>query len=77
MLVDAFHCIPVHLAWTSWKMEETGTCINFMASTYVNGFVNIAVDVIMVSMPVYEVVQLKLSHRRKIGVAMMFGMGLL
>ncbi|EFR03174.1 integral membrane protein [Nannizzia gypsea CBS 118893] len=77
ILVDAFHCIPVHLAWTSWRMEETGTCIDFMTSTYVNGFVNIVVDTIMVSMPVYEVVKLKLDHRKKVGVAVMFGMGLL
>ncbi|EFE36876.1 uncharacterized protein ARB_04403 [Trichophyton benhamiae CBS 112371] len=77
ILVDAFHCVPVHLAWTSWKMEETGTCINFMTSTYVNGFVNIAVDTVMVTMPIYEVVKLKLSRRKKVGVAVMFGMGLL
>ncbi|GBF64615.1 hypothetical protein TMEN_7331 [Trichophyton mentagrophytes] len=77
ILVDTFHCIPVHLAWTSWKMDETGTCINFMTSTYVNGFVNIAVDTVMVTMPIYEVVKLKLSRRKKVGVAVMFGMGLL
>ncbi|EGE05596.1 integral membrane protein [Trichophyton equinum CBS 127.97] len=77
ILVDTFHCIPVHLAWTSWKMDETGTCINFMTSTYVNGFVNIAVDTLMVTMPIYEVVKLKLSRRKKVGVAVMFGMGLL
>ncbi|KAF3481394.1 uncharacterized protein GIQ15_04153 [Arthroderma uncinatum] len=77
ILVDAFHCIPVHLAWTAWKMDETGKCIDFITATYVNGFVNITVDTIMVSMPIYEVLKLKLSHRRKIGVALMFGMGLL
>ncbi|KAK2841687.1 hypothetical protein FQN49_006010 [Arthroderma sp. PD_2] len=77
ILVDAFNCIPVHLSWTAWKREETGKCINFMVATYVNGFVNITVDTIMVSMPVYEVIKLKLSIRKKIGVALMFGMGLL
>ncbi|EEQ32309.1 uncharacterized protein MCYG_05128 [Microsporum canis CBS 113480] len=77
ILVDAFHCVPIHLSWTAWKMEETGRCINFMTATYINGFVNITVDAIMVSMPVYEVVKLKLSHRKKVGVALMFGMGLL
>ncbi|KAJ5204011.1 uncharacterized protein N7498_004890 [Penicillium cinerascens] len=76
ILVDSFHCIPVHLAWTGWEHEESGKCINFITSTFVNGFVNIAVDVIMVMMPMWEVLKLTLSFRKKLGVAVMFGMGL-
>jgi hypothetical protein len=49
--------------------------IDFITSTFVNGFVNIAVDTVMVSMPVYEVLKLKLSRRKRMGVAVMFGMG--
>lgn len=77
ILVDSFHCIPVHLAWTGWENIESGRCINFITSTFVNGFVNIAVDVIMVMMPMYEVFKLRLSLRKKMGVAIMFGMGLI
>ena len=77
ILVDSFHCIPVHLAWTGWENIESGRCINFITSTFVNGFVNIAVDVIMVMMPMYEVFKLRLSLRKKMGVAIMFGMGLM
>lgn len=57
-------------------MEEQGTCINFIASTFANGFVNIVVDTVMVIMPVYEVSRLNLSVQKKIGVAVMLGMGL-
>lgn len=77
ILVDSFHCIPVHLAWTGWENPEAGKCIDFIASTYANGIVNIAVDTIMVFMPMYEVLKLKLSLRKKIGVAVMFAMGLM
>lgn len=76
ILTDSFHCIPVHLAWTGWAMEDQGTCINFVASTFANGFVNIVVDTVMVIMPVYEVSRLNLSAQKKIGVAVMLGMGL-
>lgn len=76
ILTDSFHCIPVHLAWTGWAMEEQGTCINFIASTFANGFVNIVVDTVMVIMPVYEVSRLNLSVQKKVGVAVMLGMGL-
>ena len=57
-------------------MEEQGTCINFIASTFANGGVNIVVDTIMVIMPVYEVLKLNLSVQKKIGVAVMFAAGL-
>jgi len=57
-------------------MEEQGTCIDFIASTFANGFVNIAVDTVMVVMPVYEVLKLNLSLQKKIGVAVMLAAGL-
>jgi hypothetical protein len=76
MLLDSFHCIPVHLAWTQWEGLEQGKCINFIAATYANGIVNIIVDVVMVGMPIYEVSKLNLSQRKKIGVAVMFASGL-
>lgn len=76
ILADSFHCIPVHLAWTGWENEEQGKCINFVTSTFANGYVNIAVDTVMVIMPVYEVLKLNLSFRKKLGVAVMFAAGL-
>jgi hypothetical protein len=76
IFVDSFHCVPVHLAWTGWQQNEEGKCVDFIAATFVNGFVNIAVDVVMVIMPVYEVLKLNLSLRKKIGVAVMFAAGL-
>ena len=77
ILVDSLHCIPVHLAWTQWEGLEQGRCINFINSTFANGFVNIAVDIVMVIMPIYEVMKLNLSSRKKVGVGLMFAMGLL
>ncbi|OJI83486.1 hypothetical protein ASPFODRAFT_60957 [Aspergillus luchuensis CBS 106.47] len=76
VLTDSFRCIPVHLAWTQWEGLETGRCVDFIAVTFANAFVNIAVDIIMVLMPVYEVTKLNLSARKKLGVSVMFAMGL-
>lgn len=58
------------------QAQNQGKCIDFTKSTFANGFVNIAVDAIMVSMPVYKVVQLKLSWKKRIGVVIMFAVGL-
>lgn len=76
MMTDSLRCIPVHLSWTGWLAEEEGKCVDFMTVTFVNAFVNIAVDTAMVLMPVYEISKLNLSARKKAGVSVMFAMGL-
>ncbi|RHZ61812.1 uncharacterized protein CDV56_107452 [Aspergillus thermomutatus] len=76
VLVDSLRCNPVHLAWDGWTGEEPGKCIDFTSATFANAFVNIAVDTVMVLMPVYEIVKLNLSGRKKLGVGVMFAMGL-
>ncbi|RJE18617.1 integral membrane protein [Aspergillus sclerotialis] len=73
---DAFRCQPIHLAWTGWENAEPGKCINFNQSTIANAFVNIIVDAAMVVMPMYEVTKLSLSIRKKLGVILMFAVGL-
>lgn len=70
------------LAWIGWDATGSasigpGQCIDFIASTFANGFANIAVDVIMVSMPVYEVMKLRLTWRKRVGVVVMFAVGLM
>ena len=76
VFTDALRCIPVHLAWTGWAQEEQGKCIDFVAATMVNSFVNIVVDAAMVLMPVYEVIKLNLSWGKKLAVSVMFALGL-
>lgn len=76
VLVDSLRCKPVHLAWDGWSGETPGTCINFTSATFANAFVNIAVDTVMVLMPVYEITKLNLSGRKKLSVGVMFAMGL-
>ncbi|KAE8423359.1 hypothetical protein BDV36DRAFT_243395 [Aspergillus pseudocaelatus] len=76
VFTDSLRCIPVHLSWDQWATGEQGTCVNFIAVTFVNAYVNIGVDTVMVLMPVYEVFKLNLSARKKAGVSVMFAMGL-
>ncbi|KAL4895254.1 hypothetical protein BDV59DRAFT_152089 [Aspergillus ambiguus] len=76
ILTDSLRCMPPRLAWTGWAGEEPGTCIDFMTATFANAFVNIGVDTVMVLMPVYEILKLNLSARKKAGVGIMFAMGL-
>ncbi|KAA8649903.1 hypothetical protein EYZ11_001179 [Aspergillus tanneri] len=74
---DLLRCIPVYIAWAGWTGEESGQCIDFITVTLTNALVNIFVDVAMVAAPVYEITKLQLSKRKKVGVGLMFAMGLL
>lgn len=75
MCVDMFQCTPVNAAWKGWAAESSAKCIDLPAAVYANGFVNIVLDVIMISLPIYEVTRLKLNVWKKLNAAAMFGTG--
>jgi hypothetical protein len=75
LFVDMFQCRPVSAAWKGWAAESPARCIDLPAAVYANGFVNIVLDVIMISLPIYEVMKLKLSIWKKVNAAAMFGTG--
>ena len=75
LFVDMLQCQPINSAWKGWAAESPATCINLPDAVYANGFVNIVLDVIMISLPIYEVMKLKLSAWKKLNAAAMFGTG--
>ena len=75
MLVDTFQCSPVDAAWKGWAGEINARCINLPDAVYANGFVNIFLDVVMISLPIWEVSKLKLSWAKKMNAAAMFATG--
>ena len=76
-LASAFECQPVSSYWMSWDNERPGKCVNINALAWSNAIVSIVLDVWMLALPLYEVFQLQLSWRKKIGVFMMFFVGTL
>lgn len=75
MFIDMCQCSPLNAAWKGWSAEIPAKCINFPAAVYANGFVNIVLDVIMISLPIYEVSRLKMDRWKKLNAAAMFGTG--
>lgn len=67
----------MHVAFVGWAGEEQGRCIDFITVTLTNALVNIFVDFAMVAAPVYEITKLQLTKKKKVGVGLMFAMGLL
>ena len=77
MFVDLLQCWPIHGAWTGWTGEEHVKCISITKVALGNGIINVVLDIMMLTLPIYEVSQLKLETGKKISVAGMFAMGFL
>lgn len=75
VFIVIFQCKPIHLAWDGWAKEEPGTCLPIMKLVLGNAIINLAMDVAVIGLPIYETAQLQLSNAKKLGVSFMFSMG--
>lgn len=75
-LVVLFQCTPVHKAWDATGLVE-GTCVNMNIFYYANFGIKLASDLALFTMPIPKVLQLRLSMGKRVGLAVMFGLGLL
>ncbi|KAL0261584.1 hypothetical protein SLS55_003014 [Diplodia seriata] len=73
----SLQCNPVNLAWKHWDSEESGgSCINLNALGWSSAAANIALDLVVITLPLPQVLKLVLSARRKLHVMAMFSVGL-
>jgi hypothetical protein len=75
--ITIFQCHPVSFYWTSWDGLHEGTCISINTLVWVNAAVSIALDFWILGLPLSQLRHLQLHWKRKLGVALMFGVGLL
>lgn len=69
--------IRILLTTISHSGEHVGRCINIYAMAWAHAIINIALDVWMLALPASQVWGLKMPLRRKLGVMVMFGLGIL
>lgn len=74
---DLGQCQPLSYFWQGWDNEHQGRCFNINAMSYAHAAINIALDVWMLFLPATQIWSLNLSRERKIGISMMFGVGIL
>ncbi|KAI8288817.1 hypothetical protein K4K60_010173 [Colletotrichum sp. SAR11_57] len=70
-------CQPIHYFWDGWTGEMKGQCINLNAFAMSHGALNVALDVWMLVLPATQVYDLRMPLMRKLGVMLMFGVGVL
>jgi uncharacterized membrane protein YwaF len=77
ILVGTFVCNPISYLWTQWDGLHEGKCLSDAAYVWANAGSNIALDIWVLAIPLWELRKLQLHWKKKIGVALMFGLGAL
>ncbi|KAH7077978.1 hypothetical protein BKA63DRAFT_440292 [Paraphoma chrysanthemicola] len=70
--VTVFVCRPVS---SFWNQDIKGTCMNLQALSYASSACSIVQDVILLVLPLFWIRNLQMKTYRKVGVALMFGVG--
>ncbi|CZR68873.1 related to integral membrane protein PTH11 [Phialocephala subalpina] len=74
-LIALLQCRPIDFYWKRWDGEHKGKCLNINALAWANAAINIASDLWLLGLPMTQLVRLNLHWKKKVGVAMMFGVG--
>jgi hypothetical protein len=65
------------MVWDFWDKEHEGRCLDINTFMVSASAVNIVVDLIIIILPIPELLNLKLSWRKKIGLMAIFLVGTL
>ncbi|KAH7392254.1 hypothetical protein DE146DRAFT_662041 [Phaeosphaeria sp. MPI-PUGE-AT-0046c] len=75
VVVAIFQCQPINYFWKKWDHLHEGKCLNINAITNSNAAISIALDLWILGIPLWQLWGLKMHWKKKVGVALMFGVG--
>ncbi|KAL4880274.1 hypothetical protein BJY04DRAFT_219272 [Aspergillus karnatakaensis] len=75
-LMGVFQCKPREYMWERWDGEHKGQCLDQHAILMSHAIINIVLDVVVIALPLPTLLRLNLSLTKKVGVCMMFVIGL-
>ncbi|KAE8152129.1 hypothetical protein BDV25DRAFT_170775 [Aspergillus avenaceus] len=76
VLISVFQCRPLQGAWLHWDGEREYHCNNINAQGWSAAVFNMALDLVVMIMPLRELYNLQLSLRKKCFVMCMFSLGI-
>ncbi|KAJ5214982.1 hypothetical protein N7468_010661 [Penicillium chermesinum] len=76
VLISVFQCLPVDGAWLHWDGEGNYKCNNINAQGWSSAIINMALDILVMALPLRQLYHLNLSARKKIYVMCMFSLGI-
>ncbi|KAG9498237.1 hypothetical protein J7337_011133 [Fusarium musae] len=68
-------CRPINFYWTGWDKLHEGHCLGVQPLAWAIAAVGIILDVWMLAIPIWQLVQLQMKWQRKLAVAIMFTVG--
>ncbi|KAK0741849.1 hypothetical protein B0T21DRAFT_306114 [Apiosordaria backusii] len=73
-----FQCVPIPYIWEGWRKGEFGpfTCLDINTLGYTTAAFSIAQDIVILVMPLPLLIKLNVSLRSKIGIIVMFSLGI-
>lgn len=72
-----FQCRPISYFWTKWDGTQDGHCLDANSISWANAGMGIALDIWILAIPLWQLRDLKLHWKKKLGVAFMFCIGAL
>jgi amino acid permease len=70
-----FNCTPISYLWTSWEGTTSGTCIDIRLFGFIRGGIEIALDLVILALPLPMLYRLQMSTRKKLQIMSMFCVG--
>jgi hypothetical protein len=77
VVLSIFQCWPISFYWKRWDGEHQGSCFDVNAMAFANAGISIVLDVWMLGLALSQIIFINLHWKRKVGVALMFGVGTL
>lgn len=72
-----FQCWPIPHFWTRWDGLHQGRCASASLISWSHASINIALDLWVLAIPLWQLKGLQLHWKKKVGVAIMFCVGML
>ena len=80
VFIAIFQCRPISYFWTSFWSDkdglEGGTCLDANAIALSHAVINIVLDFWIMAIPLWKLRKLQLHWKKKVGVALMFSVGI-
>ncbi|KAG9249508.1 uncharacterized protein F5Z01DRAFT_697825 [Emericellopsis atlantica] len=76
IFVAVFQCRPIDHFWKHWDGMHQGSCVDANAVAWASAATNIALDLWLLAVPLWQLRTLQLHRKKKIGVGLMFCVGI-
>ncbi|KAK1641404.1 hypothetical protein BDP81DRAFT_310147 [Colletotrichum phormii] len=71
-----FQCWPINHAWLQLESDHLGRCNNIHLQGWLSAAFNIALDIVILALPLHQLYQLQMPLKKKLMVMVVFSMGI-